>query len=174
MTDLLLQDLDLSFSPAIASILNHAIRETTSIYDDQPRSPAMIASWLQTKIDGGYPILGLVSPSEKLLAFGTYAPYRPFSGYRHTVEHSLYVDPSEVKKGYGSRILQALEDHAKAKQYHVLLAGIDSDNLASIQLHKKHGFLLCGRFREVGFKFGRWLDVEFYQKFLYTPPLPLA
>ena len=93
--------------------------------------------------------------------FASYAQYRPWEGYLHSVEHSLYVDPAVQGRGLGRALLTALIDHARAEGRHVMVGGIEASNAPSLALHKSLGFEVSGTLREVGRKFGRWLDLTF-------------
>lgn len=96
-----------------------------------------------------------------MLGFASYGDFRPFAGFAATVEHSVYVDPAAQGQGLGRALLAALIDRARAAGLHVMVAGIEAGNTASIALHAKAGFEEAGLLREVGRKFGRWLDLRF-------------
>jgi len=106
------------------------------------------------------------------MAFGTYGTFRGWPAYKYSVEHSLYVHQDHRGKGYGKIILQQLIRDARDKGYHNLIAGIDSQNITSIKLHEASGFVFCGRIEHAGYKFSRWLDLDFYQLLLPTPQHP--
>jgi phosphinothricin acetyltransferase len=160
-------------APEILEILNEAILNSTALYDYQPRTPAMMESWFDVKERGGYPVLGAIDDSGRLLGFATYGQFRPWPAYKYTVEHSIYIERDSRGRGIGRQLLTALIERARAADYHSLIGGIDAENVASIALHKQLGFELCGRVREAGFKFGRWLDLDFYQRILDTPTHPV-
>lgn len=157
---------------AIRTILNEAILKTTAIYDYQPRTKAMMESWFAAKEQGGYPVIGVENEAGELMGFGSYGPFRAWPAYKYTVEHSVYVDERFRRRGIGRQILLNLIEAAKLQNYHTLVGGIDAENAASIALHQKLGFTPCGRIRHAGFKFGRWLDLEFHQLLLPTPLEP--
>jgi L-amino acid N-acyltransferase YncA len=158
--------------PAILQILNEAIVNTTALYDYQPRTPAMIEDWFERKKKGNYPLLGIESEDGELAGFATYGPFRAFPGYKYTVEHSVYVERSHRGKGIGKTLMIALIAAAQEQEYHVVLGAIDASNTESIQFHRALGFTPCGTIKQAGYKFGRWLDVEFYQRILRTPVSP--
>jgi phosphinothricin acetyltransferase len=108
------------------------------------------------------------------MGFGSYGPFRAWPGYKYTVEHSVYVAGAFRGRGVGRRLLQELIVAAQAQDYHVLIGGIDSQNEVSIGLHKSLGFIHAGTIRQAGYKFGRWLDLVFYQLILPTPANPKA
>ena len=104
---------------------------------------------------------------EEVAGFAVYGPWRTLDGYRHTVEDSVYVREDRHGLGIGSALLAALVDAARAAGHHVMVAGIDARNAASVRLHERFGFQHAGTLPEVGTKFGRWLDLTLMR-------LPLA
>ena len=164
---------DNSFSDQILAIFNDAIINSTAIYDYKPRTPQMMTAWFESKAKGNYPIIGAVAESGDLMGFATYGPFRPHPGYKYTVEHSVYVAGKFRGQGIGKRLLQEIIAAAREQNYHVMIGVIDSQNTVSIGLHRAFGFQLSGTVRQVGFKFGRWLDVEFHQLILETPEQPV-
>jgi len=154
-------------SDAIGAIFNEAIVNTTAIYDYVPRSKETIDAWIASKQTAGLPIIGVESLANgELMGFATFGPFRPWPAYQYSIEHSVYVDCRFRGKGVGRRLLKKLIAVAGLDGYHMMIGGIDSENVASIQLHKALGFTLCAEIREAGFKFDRWLDLVFYQRLL--------
>jgi len=107
-----------------------------------------------------------------LAGFASYGPFRAFPAYKYSIEHSVYVEKQKRGQGLGKDLLAAVIEAAKKQDYHMMVGGIDSANQASIRLHLKLGFTLCASIKQAGFKFGRWLDLEFYQLVLPTPQQP--
>jgi len=157
---------------AILEILNEAIGNSTALYDYQLRSKESMVSWFAAKQAGDFPVIGIESPQGKLLGFASYGTFRAWPAYKYSVEHSIYVHHEHRGQGLGKKLLLAIIDEAKKQQKHVLIGGIDSSNLGSIALHEKHGFKKVGELPQIGFKFGRWLDMAFYQLTLDTPQYP--
>jgi phosphinothricin acetyltransferase len=157
----------------ILTIFNHAILNTTALYEYQPRTMATMQQWFQNKAAGNFPVIGLRNSAGQLVAFGSYGTFRAFPAFKYSVEHSVYVHPDHQGQGYGSQILAALIEAATAQQYHLLIGGIDAENSGSIALHQKYGFVHSGTISQAGFKFGRWLDLAFYQLTLPTPHTPV-
>ena len=163
---------DEAHAPEILAILNDVIATSTALFDYEARPPASMASWFAAKRAGGFPVLGTVA-SGRLLGFATYGTFRAWPAYKYSVEHSVYVHRDERGKGVGSALMRALVDTAERQELHTLIAGIDAGNRASIAFHEKLGFAHVGTVREAGFKFGRWLDLAFYQRLLATPRHPV-
>lgn len=158
---------------AIRAIFNEAIANSTALYDYRPRDEAKIKAWFQAKADGGYPILGMETDEGDLMGFASFGAFRAFPAYKYTVEHSVYVDGRFRKQGVARKLMLALIEAAQLGDYHIMIGGIDASNSASVALHKSLGFVHCATIREAGFKFGRWLDLEFYQLILPTPAQPV-
>ena len=158
----------------ILAILNDAIATTTALYDYHPRTAAMMQAWMDNKERGQYPVIGVVSDQDRLLGFATYGPFRNWPAYKYTIEHSLYVDRDYRGQGLGRLLLVELIAAERRQSFHALVGGIDAENSASIALHRRMGFELCGTIRHAGFKFGRWLDLQFYELLLDTPAQPVG
>lgn len=158
---------------AILDILNDAIAHTTALYDYAPRQPESMAAWFAHKRHAGYPVLGAVDSSGALLGFATYGAFRDWPAYKYSVEHSVYVHRDHRGAGVGRALMQRLIEHATEQDYHLMIGGVDAGNAGSVALHERLGFRHAGTIRQVGFKFGRWLDLAFYQLTLPTPHEPV-
>jgi L-amino acid N-acyltransferase len=157
---------------AILAIFNEAIANSTALWDYQPRPPEAMRAWFDAKRAAAHPVIGFESAAGELLAFGSWGAFRAWPAYKYTVEHSVYVHRDHRGMGLGRRVLQALLDEAVARQVHVMVGGIEAGNHASIALHASLGFVQAGTVRQVGFKFGRWLDLVLMQRVLHTPEEP--
>lgn len=157
---------------AILDILNDAIVNSTALFDYEPRTSENMVAWFQTKLAGNFPVIGLVNEGNTLVGFSTMGSFRPFPANKYTVEHSVYVHKDYRGEGLGKRLLELIIEAAQERDLHAMVGGIDATNQGSIELHKKHGFVHVGTLPEVGFKFGRWLDLAFYQLTLKTPQNP--
>jgi L-amino acid N-acyltransferase len=153
--------------PEILAIYNEVIRNTTAVYSEEEFSPARGEVWLDTKAQQGFPMI-VARDATGIAGFGTFGDFRAWPCYRRTVEHSVHVRIDRRGQGVGRRLVIDLMSRAAAMDKHVMIAGIDADNAVSIGLHRSLGFTEVGRFHEVGFKFGRWLDLTFMQCIL--PP----
>ena len=146
----------------ILEIVNHAILNTTSIYDYDVRTLEDQTLIFETKNAKNFPLFVAVS-NDEILGFGTYDTFRTKIGYRFTVEHSVYVKDGFAGKGIGKLLLEQLIATAKEENYHIMIGVIDASNENSIRFHEKFGFKSMGILKEVGFKFDRWLDANLMQ-----------
>jgi phosphinothricin acetyltransferase len=151
--------------PGILEIYNDAIINTTAVYSELPHTLEMRQSWYNDRISNGFPVFVAVA-GDTIAGFSTFGHFRVWPCYRYTVEHSVYVHINHRRKGISKLLLQPLIDKAKEMKLHAMIAGIDSENEVSLQLHRSFGFVEVAHFREVGFKFGRWLDLKFMQLIL--------
>lgn len=158
---------------AILEIFNEAIVNSTALYDYKPRSPQSMVSWFEAKRNGGFPVIGVEDENGGLLAFGSYGTFRGWPAYKYTVEHSVYVHKDHRGQGLGRTVMHALIEAARQNDVHAMIGGIDAANAGSIALHERLGFRHVGTLPQVGFKFGRWLDLAFYQLLLDTPAHPI-
>jgi L-amino acid N-acyltransferase YncA len=158
---------------AILEILNDAIVHSTALYDYRPRTPDSMVAWFAAKAAGRFPVIGAVDDAGTLLGFASYGTFRAWPAYKYSVEHSVYVHRDHRGRGVGRLLMEALIAAARAGDLHVMVGGIDTTNRGSIALHEKLGFRHAGTVREAGFKFGRWLDLGFWQLVLETPVRPV-
>lgn len=158
-----IRDAHVGDAGAIAAIYNDAVEHTTAIWNETVVDAENRRAWLTDRQAAGFPVLVAVDGAGAVIGYASYGPWRAFDGYRHTVEHSVYVRGDQRGRGVGERLLRALIDRAQGSGVHVLVAGIEAGNAASIRLHERLGFDDAGTLREVGTKFGRWLDLTFMQ-----------
>jgi L-amino acid N-acyltransferase YncA len=159
-------------SSAILAIFNEAIANSTALYDYQSRTDTDMATWFESKARRNYPVICAENDAGELLGFASYGQFRERPAYKYTVEHSVYVDSRFRGQGIGRVLLESIIEAAEKQEFHVLVGGIDASNSVSIRLHEKLGFEPCGIVRQAGYKFGRWLDLAFYQLILRTPAEP--
>ncbi|KAB0566021.1 N-acetyltransferase family protein [Pseudomonas sp. R11F] len=148
--------------PAIRDIYNDAVRNTTAIWNEQPVDLANRLAWFSARQAQGYPVL-VSTENNEVTGYASFGDWRPFEGFRYSVEHSVYVRSDQRGKGVGPRLMEALIERARACGKHVMVAAIESGNQASIRLHERQGFITTGQMPRVGIKFGRWLDLTFMQ-----------
>jgi len=158
---------------AILDILNEQIRTSTAVYEYVPRPPDWMANWFKAKEAKNFPVIGVETEAGELMGFATYGVFRDRPAYKYTVEHSVYVHQDHRRKGLGKVLMERLIVAAREQDLHVMVGGIDATNAVSIALHEQLGFVHAGTIRESGYKFGRWLDLAFYQLTLQTPRNPV-
>ena len=141
----------------VRAIRNHAIEHSTALWTQTPQSPEQAVGWLAAHLERGSAFVA--EADGEVAGFAVYGPWRALDGYRHTVEDSVYVREGHHGLGIGSALLTTLIDAARAAGHHVVIAGIEAGNAASIRLHERFGFEHVGMVPEVGTKFGRWLDL---------------
>ncbi|MGK9233914.1 GNAT family N-acetyltransferase [Inquilinus limosus] len=147
----------------ILEIYNDAVLYTTAIWNETVVDAANRAAWMAERRRLGYPVLVAVDDDSRVAGYASFGDWRAWDGYRHTVEHSVYVHRDRRGGGVGRALMLELILRAKALGKHVMVAGIDAANTGSIGLHEKLGFEHAGLLKEVGTKFGRWLDLAFLQ-----------
>jgi phosphinothricin acetyltransferase len=150
---------------AILSIYNDAILNTTSVYSEVPHTIEMRRTWYHERINKGFPVF-IAETGGKVVGFCTYGHFRIWPCYRYTVEHSVYVDPLFRGQGISKLLLRPLINTALENGIHAMIAAIDGENQVSYRLHQSLGFNQVAHFKEVGFKFGRWLDLLFMELLL--------
>jgi L-amino acid N-acyltransferase YncA len=148
----------------IARIYNHAIEHTTATFDTEPKTLDDRLAWFRERTDD-YPVI-VATVGGKVAGWAEIKPVGTRKAYRYTVENAIYVDTEYQGKGIGSALLARLIEIAEEKGFHVILALIVSGNESSVGLHVKHGFEHVGTEREVGWKFGKWLDVLIFERLL--------
>jgi len=161
------------YASQILEIFNDAILNSTALYDYKPWTMNTMRLWFETKRQHNFPVIGLLNDSGTLMGFASYGQFRIRPAYKYTIENSLYVHRNFRGQGLGKILLTQLIENAKAQQYHCIVGVIDAENAVSIGLHEKFGFKNVGTFKEVGYKFGKWLDATFMQLNLPTPENPV-
>ena len=154
------EDLD-----GILAIYNDVIATSTAVFADDPvTAEAFRARWRQ-RADAGFPLI-VATDDTGVTGFASFGEFRAWPGYRFTVEHGVHVRADRRGRGIGKALLQELIARARQQGLHAMIAGVGADNLASIRFHEALGFEEVARLKEVGFKFGRWLDVVLLQRLL--------
>jgi L-amino acid N-acyltransferase YncA len=157
--------------PDILDIYNDAIVNTTAVYHYEAQTLDNRLQWYRDKQKSGHPIV-VLEEEGRVVGFATFGPFRAWPAYKYTVEHSVYVHRDFRGRGAGKLLLQEIIRLAGERGAATLVAGIDAENAVSIGLHRKLGFTHSGTIRRAGFKFGRWLDLAFYQLDLPGPKHP--
>lgn len=162
-SELLIHHAEDAHLPGILAIYNHVITQSTAVYSSTPVDLGERKAWLEMRRGRGFPVLVAVEAGE-VAGFASYGDWRAASGYVYTVEHSVHVREDRRGRGIGTQLMEALLQEAKAQGKHMMIGGVDAANEASIAFHRSLGFEASPPFRQVGQKFGRWLDLVFVQK----------
>jgi L-amino acid N-acyltransferase YncA len=154
--------------PMILAIYNEIIANTTAVYSETPVSLENRHTWWRGRLDQSYPVL-VAADDSGITGFASFGDFRAWPCYRHTVEHSVHVRADRRGRGVGHELMTALLPRAASLGKHVMIAGVDAENGASMKLHERLKFERVAHFREVGHKFGRWLDLVFLQRWIDEP-----
>ena len=149
----------------IAAIYNYEVENTTATFDLVPRTIESQREWLSAR-SGAFSALVAHEPSSGIIGFAALSTYRDRAGYRTTVENSVYVHREHQRRGVGRLLLSALLDVARDSGFHTVIARVDSQSAGSLALHRSLGFIEVGIEKQIGRKFGRWLDSVILQKML--------
>ncbi|PLT28010.1 GNAT family N-acetyltransferase [Peribacillus deserti] len=150
--------------PGLLEIYNEAILHTTATFDLVEHTLEERKTWFE-KYGGKYPLL-VADVDGEAAGYCSLSSFRDKEAYSKTVEISIYVSSKHRGKGIAKKLMEEILSQAKNIGYHVIMAGITAGNDSSVELHKKFGFQYAGCFKEVGYKFGQWQDVLFYQLIL--------
>jgi L-amino acid N-acyltransferase len=151
--------------PALLEIYNEAVVNTTASWDHDPWTAVRHADWYAHKAENGFPIL-VADQDGEVLGYASYSEFSGKAGYTGTREHTVYLRVDARGRGIGRTLMEALIDQARVRGVHTLIGRLSADNEASLRLHAGLGFVEVGRLREVGRKFGRWLDLVYLQLIL--------
>ncbi len=147
----------------VLAIYNEVIAFSTAVFSDQAVTLEDRQAWLAARREQGYPVL-VACDSSGVVGFASFGDFRAWPGYRYTVEHSVHVRADRRGEGIGTELVRALIGRAAALGKHVMIAGVEAENAASIRLHERLGFTAAARFSEVAWKFDRWLDLVFLER----------
>lgn len=146
----------------IALIYNHYIESTTITFEEEPVSAEEMARRIADVQGGDLPWL-VLEENGTIVGYAYATKWRIRPAYRFSVETTVYLSRSEIRKGYGALLYQSLIDELRKRELHLAIGGIALPNEASVKLHEKLGFEKVAQFKEVGFKMNRWLDVGYWQ-----------
>jgi phosphinothricin acetyltransferase len=138
----------------INSIFNHEVEHSAPLWIETPVTLVERKEWLAARRADGFPVL-VAEADGHVLGFGSYGTFRLYEGFWPTVEHSLYVASTARGKGVGRALLAALIDSARSQGKKVIVAAVDSENKASLFLHRAMGFVETGRMPRIGEKWGK-------------------
>lgn len=159
-----IRDARLEDLPDVLAIYNDVIATSTAIYTEQPVTLENRQEWWRSRVASGFPVL-VATDASGVTGFSSFGDFRAWPGYRFSVEHSVHVRRDRRGQGIGGALVEPLFGRASALGKHVMIAGVDAENAPSLRFHERLGFLRVAHFREVGFKFDRWLDLIFLQRF---------
>ncbi|MBM4539642.1 GNAT family N-acetyltransferase [Rhodococcus hoagii] len=159
---MLIRDATTGDLPGILEIHNEAIANSTAIWDETLADLDERRRWLDARRANGFPVL-VADVDGAVAGYASYGVWRAKSGYRYTVENSVYVHVDHHRRGIATALMTALIERARAGGIHVIVASVESSNTTSIALHERFGFRIVAQMPEVGRKFGRWLDMTYLQ-----------
>jgi len=152
----------------ITAIYNEVLTNSTAIYNDRPATLDDRIGWWKARLALGYPVL-VAAHGGRIAGFAGFSDFRSWPGYRFTVEGTVHIHSESRGQGVGTELLKAIVEQARALGKHTMIAGVDSENAASLRFLERFGFERVAHLREVGFKFNRFLDLIFLQYWI-TPP----
>ena len=158
---MLIRPATLQDQPGILEIYNESVLHSTATFDTDPRTPEKQLEWFN-RHKANHPVL-VAEYDGKIAGWASLSPWSDRCAYDSTVEVSVYLAPEQRGKGLGFQLLQQVTEAGRKVGNHTVISRISSDNLASIRIHEKAGYSTVGTMKEVGFKFGRFLDVVMMQ-----------
>ena len=164
MSSLTLRPATVADLAEINAIYNHFVLHSTCTYQTEPETAEARVAWFANH--GPKHPITVGEIGGKIVGWGSLSRFHPRAAYGRTVENSVYVQPNHHRRGIGRALLLDLIERAAALEHHTIIAGIDAEQTASVALHAQAGFVQVGLLKEVGFKFGRWLDVIYMQRIL--------
>jgi phosphinothricin acetyltransferase len=164
MTDVTIRDATEADAEVLLAIYNHEVMTGTATLDLEPRTLDGQIEWIR-RHQGANPVVVAVT-HDQVVGFASLSPFKERAAYRTTVENSIYVAPGNQGRGIGNLLMIEILDRARSHGFHSVIARIAGDNPGSIAVHMRHGYVLVGVEREVGRKFGQWLDVTELQLLL--------
>jgi len=154
-----------SDAEAMSRIYNHYVRETINTFEEEPISPEEMTKRLEAVLSSGLPWL-VGEHGGEICGFAYASKWKGRGAYRFAAETSVYIDPNRVGHGHGTRLYGGILSILEDRRVHAAIGGIALPNEASIALHEMLGFEKVAHFREVGYKFNRWIDVGYWQRLL--------
>lgn len=158
---MLIRPATLQDQPGILTIYNESVLNSTATFDTDPRTPEKQVEWFN-RHKANHPVL-VAEENGQIAGWASLSPWSDRCAYDSTVEVSVYLAPEQRGKGLGFQLLQQVTEAGRKAGNHTVISRISSDNLASIRIHEKAGYSTVGTMKEVGFKFGRFLDVVMMQ-----------
>lgn len=150
---------------AVARIYRHYVLNTTISFEEEPVSPAEMLKRIREVASNSLPWL-VAEQAQQVVGYAFATKWKGRGAYRHSAESSVYLDPAFTGRGVGTRLYRALLEMLQQQSIHVVIGGVALPNAASVALHERLGFSKVAHFREVGYKFGKWIDVAYWQRSL--------
>lgn len=154
----------LSDAAAIATIYRHYVEQTTVSFEMVAPTVEEMAERIRT-ISAHHPYF-VCEQDGRILGYCYVHPWKDREAYCHSMETTIYLVPEAKGQGIGTQLMRALLDECRKRDYRALIACITAENAASVAFHKRFGFEQASLFKQVGQKFGRWLDVVDYELLL--------
>lgn len=161
---MVIRDAVISDVESLAGIYNWAVANTTASFDINEVSLENRREWFG-HYGGVYPLI-VAEEDGKIVGYSSLSKFREKEGYAKTVELSVYIDPNYHGNGIGKQLMKEIIERGRNLGHHAIMSGITAGNEISIRMHEKFGFEFCGHMKEVGYKFGVWQDVIFYQRII--------
>lgn len=158
----MLRDCTTHDAAPLCGIYNYYVEHTIVTFEETALSPDEMARRI-ADVTGRFPWL-VWEQDGTVLGYAYATSWKTRSAYRHSVETTIYLDPAATGKGIGTQLYQSLLDRLRPLDIHCAVGGIALPNAASVALHEKLGFASIGQFREIGLKFGRWIDVGYWER----------
>lgn len=150
--------------PAVAAIYNHYIEHTIVTFEEKPVTPQEMSARV-AEISGPFPWL-VCEEGNRVVGYAYAGKWRVRPAYRYSVESTVYLEPAATGRGWGTQLYTALLSELRSRKIHAVIGGIALPNAGSVALHEKLGFTKVAQFREVGWKFERWIDVGYWERVL--------
>jgi L-amino acid N-acyltransferase YncA len=160
--DVGIRPVDVDDADPIARIYNHYVLETVVTFEEQPVTASEMARRIEEIRSHSLPFL-LAESDDRVVGYAHASPWKGRCAYRFSTEVTVYLAPDQTRRGIGTRLYRRLLEELRDRGIHTALGGIALPNDASVTLHERLGFQKVAHFREVGFKFGRWVDVGYWQ-----------
>jgi L-amino acid N-acyltransferase YncA len=151
---------------AILEIYNEAVLNTTATYDYEPRTMEQRIAWYEDHQQHNYPVFIAQNEEGRIVGWSALNPFHARPGYRFTADNSVYVAADQRGRGIGKLLMPPLIEGARRRGLHAIIAAIDTASEASLRLHAAFGFVKVAHLKQVGYKFGRWLDVVYMELLL--------
>jgi L-amino acid N-acyltransferase YncA len=164
MQELQIRAATIGDADAIARIYAHYVANTVISFEEQPVNAPEMAGRIAQVVSDSLPWLVAEQDGDRLVGYAYAVKWKGRSAYRHSVESSVYLDPACTGQRIGTRLYQALLQILRGQSIHTVIGGIGLPNPASVALHERLGFTQVAHFKEVGYKFGRWIDVGYWQR----------